>query len=76
MLEDLRDLPKRTTTNKALRDKEFNIAKNPKYNRYQRKIASVIYKFFDKESSATRASKFTSSNTSGSAPRNETMSNQ
>ena len=76
MLGDFKDLPKRTTTDKALRDKAFNIAKNPKYNGYQRRIASAIYKFFDKESSTTRASKFTSSNTSGDAVRNKTMSNQ
>ena len=71
MLGDFKDLPKRATTDKA-----FNIVKNPKYNGYQRRIASVIHKFFDKEASATRASKFTSSNTSGGAAENKTMSHQ
>ena len=32
------------------RDKGFNIAKNPKYDRYQRGLASMVYKFFDKKS--------------------------
>ena len=76
MLGDFKDLPKRATTDKALRDKAFNIVKNPKYNGYQRRTASVSYKFFDKEASATRASKFTSSNTSGGAAENKTMSHQ
>ena len=34
-----------------LRDKAFNIAKNPKYDRYQRGLASMVYKFFDKKTS-------------------------
>ena len=36
--------------NKVLRDKAFNIAKNPKYDGYQRRLASMVYKFFDKKS--------------------------
>ena len=35
---------------KVLRDKAFNIAKNPKYDGYQRGLASMVYKFFDKKS--------------------------
>ena len=45
---DFKDLAKRTVSDKVLRDKPFNIAKNPKYDRYQRGIAFVVYKFFDK----------------------------
>ena len=33
-----------------MRDKAFNIAKNPKYDSYQRGLASMVYKFFDKKS--------------------------
>ena len=33
---------------KVLLDKAFNIAKNPKYDRCQRGIASMAYKFFEK----------------------------
>ena len=48
---DFKDLGKRTDSNKVLRDKAFNIAKNPKYDGYQRGLASMVYNFFDKKSS-------------------------
>ena len=38
---------------KILRDKAFNIAKNPKYDEYQRGLASMVYKFFDKKSTGS-----------------------
>ena len=47
---DFKDLKKRTFSDKVLRDKAFNIAKNLKYDGYQRGFASMIYKFFDKKS--------------------------
>ena len=34
-----------------LRNKTFNIDKDPKYDGYQRGLASMVYKFFDKKSS-------------------------
>ena len=37
-----KDLEKRTQSDKILRDKAFKIAKNPKYNGYQRGLASII----------------------------------
>ena len=46
---DFKDLGRRTASDKVLRDKAFNIAKNAKYNRYQRGLASMVYKFFDKK---------------------------
>ena len=49
--EDFKDLPRRTTSDKILRDKASNIAKNSKYDRYQRGLASMVYKCFDKKSS-------------------------
>ena len=45
-----KDLERRTASDKVLRDKAFNIAKNSMYNRYQRGLASMVYKFFDKKS--------------------------
>ena len=45
------DLEKRIQSDKVLRDKVFKIASNPKYNGYQRGLASMVYKFFDKKSS-------------------------
>ena len=46
---DFKDLKRRTVSDKILRDKAFNIAKNPKYDGYQRGLASMVYKFFDKK---------------------------
>ena len=48
--EGFKDLERRTAEDKVLRDKVFNIAKNSKYNRYQRDLASMVYKFFNKKS--------------------------
>ena len=45
--EDFKDLTRRTASDKILRDKSFNIAKNPKNDGYQHGLASMIYKFFD-----------------------------
>ena len=39
---DFKDLASRTTSDKILRDKAFNIAKNLKNDGYQRGIASII----------------------------------
>ena len=47
---DFKDLARRIASDKVLRDKAFNIAKNPKYDGYQRGLASMVYKFFDKKS--------------------------
>ena len=47
---DFQDLAIRTASDKLLRDKAFNIAKNPRYDGYQRGLASRVYKFFDKKS--------------------------
>ena len=41
-----KDLKKRTAGDKVLRDKAFNIAKNPKYDGYRRGLASIVYNFF------------------------------
>ena len=35
---------------KILCDKAFNIFKNPKYDGYQCRLASMVYNFFDKKS--------------------------
>ena len=46
---DFKGLSRRTASDKSLRDKAFNIAKNRKYEGYQRGLASIIYKFFNKK---------------------------
>ena len=46
-----------------MRDKAFNIAKNEKYDEYQRGLVSMVYNFFDKK-------------LSGSSIKNENTSDQ
>ena len=58
-----KDLTRRTAADKVLRNKGFNIAKNPKYDGYQRGFGSIAYKFLDK-------------NTSGGTVKNEILSNK
>ena len=48
--EDFKDLKRRTFSDKILKDKAFNIAKNAKYDGYQRGIPSMVYKFFYRNS--------------------------
>ena len=45
-----KDLVKRTQSDKVLKDKAFKIASDPKYDGYQRGLASMVYMFFDKKS--------------------------
>ena len=47
---DFKDLAKRTIADKFLGDKAFKIASDQKYDGYQRRLASMVYKFFDKKS--------------------------
>ena len=47
---DFKDLVRITPSDKVLKDKAFEIANNPKYDGYQRGLASMVYKFFDKKS--------------------------
>ena len=47
---DFKDLKRRTASDKVLRDKTFNIAKNSIYDGYQREVSSMVYKFFDTKS--------------------------
>ena len=51
---DSKYLAKRTNSiwDKILKDKVYQIATNSKYDRYQRGVASIVYKFFDKETGA------------------------
>ena len=47
---DFKDLKRRTASDKVLKYKAFNFAKNPKYDGYQRRLVSIVYEFFDKKS--------------------------
>ena len=46
---DFKDLTRRTASHEILPDKAFNVAKNPKYDGYQKGFASMVYKCFDKK---------------------------
>ena len=46
---DFKDLTRTTASDKILRYKAFNIAKNLKYDGYQRGLTSMVYNFFDKK---------------------------
>ena len=43
---DRKNLVKRTISDKILKDRAYEIARNRKYNEYQRELASVVYKIF------------------------------
>ena len=45
---------KKTICDKILKDRAYNIAINPKYDGYQKGLASVVYKFFDKKQDRER----------------------
>ena len=53
---DHKDLINRTEADKVLKDKAYNIASNPEYDGYERGLASMVYKFFDKKSTAEPSS--------------------
>ena len=50
---DFKDLSRRTASDKVLRNKAFNIVKNPRQDGYQRGLASMVYRFFDKKSTGS-----------------------
>ena len=50
---DFKDSARKTASYKILRDRAFNIAKNPKYDGYQRGLASMVYKCFEKKSTGS-----------------------
>ena len=60
---DLKELNRRTIADKVLGNKAFNVAKNLKYDGYQRRLASMVYKCFEK-------------NALGGTVKNEIMSNK
>ena len=46
---DFKDLTRRTCSDKIIRDKTFNIAKNRKHDGHQRGLASMGYNLFVKK---------------------------
>ena len=52
---DSKDLTKKTVADRILKNRAFNIAKDKKYDGYQRGLASMVYKLFDKKSKGSGA---------------------
>ena len=50
---DHKVLINRTEADEVLKDKAYDIASNPEYDGYQRGLASMVYKFFDKKSTGS-----------------------
>ena len=48
-----KDLARRTQPGKVLKHNAFKILSNPKYDGYERGLASMVYKFFDKKSAGS-----------------------
>ena len=64
---DSKDFTKRTIADKILKNKAFDIAKDPKYDGYQRGLGSMVYKFFDSKVSGSDAKRI---------PENEQLANE
>ena len=68
---DFIDLTIGTVFDKVQCDKAFDIGKNSNLDGYQKGFASMVYKFFDKKTSATRPNEF-----AGGGVKNENISSQ
>ena len=73
---DFKDLAKRTAADKILRDKAFNIAKEPKNGGYQRGLASMVYKFFDKKTNSSGVTTLANKSAVKAKPENEQLAEQ
>ena len=66
---DSKDLTKRAVADKILKNEAFDIAKDPKYDGYQRGLTSMVYKFFDSKSVGSGAKRVNTTIT----PQNEQL---
>ena len=73
---DFKDLKKRTAADKILRDKAFNIAKDLRYDGYQRVLASMVYKYFDKNTKGSGVTTFANKSAIKSIPQNEQLAEE
>ena len=56
MCANSKDLANRTVSDNISKDRAYEIALNPKYDEYQRRLASMVHKFFDRKiGSVTKA---------------------
>ena len=46
---DSKDLPKGTISDKIMKDRVYEIVRNRRFDEYERKLANMVCKFFDKK---------------------------
>ena len=73
---DFKDLTKRTAADKVLKNKAFNIAKDPKYDGCQIGLVSMVYKFFDKETKGSGVTTLANKSAIKSIPQNEQLADE
>ena len=73
---DFKNLKRRTAADKVLRDKAFNIAKDPKYDGYQRGLAFMVHKFFDKKTKSSGVTTLANKSAIKSIPQNEQVADE
>ena len=73
---DFKDIARRTASEKFLRDKAFNITRNPKYDGYQRGLASMVYNFFDKKAASLPDKSVSSSGVNTEVKHNEQLAEE
>ena len=69
-------IAKRTQSDKVLKDKVYKIASNPNYDKYQRGLASMVQKFFDKNSKCSGAATLASKTALKSTPNQLQLANE
>ena len=74
--KDFNNLPRRSASDKVLHDEAFHIAKNPKYDGYERGLASVVYNSFYRKSPLLARAKTLANSASIGSVKSEIMSNQ
>ena len=70
---DHKDLINRTKSDKVLRDKAYDIASNPEYGGYQRGLASMVYKLFEKKSTRSGFKKLKNTTKSSALARSSSI---
>ena len=73
---DFKDLARRTASDKVLRDKAFNMDENPKYDGYQRDLASMVYKVFDRKSASLADKSIKGSGVNNDLKQNEQLAEE
>ena len=66
----------RTASGKILRDKAYEIAKNPKCYGSQRGLASMVYKSFDKKTKGSGVTNLAYKSAIKSIPQNEQLADE